>query len=184
MIGISNRPNGYDQDLVDFLQPYLATSASIIQAIRNDERREKAEEGLVKSEQRIRSIVENVIDAIITIDNRGIIQTFNPAAERIFGYLADQVIGNNVRILVPQPHHDLHDGYIRNYIKTGEEHIIGKTRELSGKKGDGSSFPMELSVSEMKLGEEAFFIGIVRDISDRKRIESELIRGQRIRRTS
>lgn len=178
MIGISNRPNGYDQDLLDFLQPYLATSASIIQAIRNDERRKKAEEGLVKSEQRIRSIVENVIDAIITIDNHGIIQTFNPAAERIFGYLADQVIGNNVRILVPQPHHDLHDGYIRNYIKTGEEHIIGKTRELSGKKGDGSSFPMELSVSEMKLGEEAFFIGIVRDISERKRIESELIQAR------
>lgn len=175
MIGIANRPGGYDPNLVEFLKPYLATSASIIQAIRNDERRKKAEEGLVKSEQRIRSIVENVIDAIITIDNKGVIQTFNPAAERIFGYSSAEIIGRNVKILVPSPHHDLHDGYIRRYVETGEDHIIGKTRELFGSRKDGSSLPIELSVSEMKLGTETFFIGIVRDISERKRIESELI---------
>ncbi len=178
MIGIANRPNGYDQSVVDFLQPFLATSASIIQAIRNDERRKQAEEGLVKSEQRVRSIVENVIDAIITIDNRGIVQTFNPAAETIFRYSAGEIIGGNVSVLVPQPHHEFHDGYIRRYVETGEDHIIGKTRELSGRRKDGSIFPIELSVSEMRLGKETFFIGIVRDISERKRIESELIRAR------
>jgi PAS domain S-box-containing protein len=175
MIGIANRPGGYDQKVIDFLKPYLATCASIIQAHRNEKRRKIAEDRLVKSEQRIRSIVENVIDAIITIDEKGIVQTFNPAAERIFGYNANEVLGQNIKKIVPQPHKDLHDGYIRRYLETGEYRIIGKTRELSGIRKNNTLFPMEISVSEMRLGDEVSFIGIVRDISERKLIESELI---------
>ena len=96
MIGIANRPGGFDQGVVDFLEPFLATCAGIVQAYKNERLRKTAEEQLVRSEQRIRAIVENVIDAIITINSRGIVQTFNPAAERIFGYTASEVIGKNI----------------------------------------------------------------------------------------
>ncbi len=178
MIGIANRPGGYQQNVIDFLNPYLATCASIIQAYRNDQRRKIAEEQVVKSEHRIRSIVENVVDAIITINEKGIVQTFNPAAERIFGYSANEMIGKNIKLIVPKPHSDLHDGYIRRYLETGEYRIIGKTRELFGIRKDNISFPIEISVSEMKLGNEISFIGIIRDISQRKLIESELIRAR------
>jgi len=175
MIGIANRSSGFDQGLVDFLEPFLATSAGIIQAYKNDRRRKNAEQELVRSEQRIRSIVENVVDAIITINSRGIVHTFNPAAERIFGYTAGEVIEKNVKDIIPEPHSDLHDGYIQRYLETGEHRIIGKTREISGKKKDNMIFPMELSVSEMRMGSEIEFIGIARDITERKLIESELV---------
>ena len=178
MIGIANRPGGYDHSVIEFLTPYLATCASIIQAYRNDQRRRIAEEQVVKSEHRIRSIVENVVDAIITINEKGLVQTFNPAAERIFGYSANDIIGKNIKTIVPMPHKDLHDGYIRRYLETGEYRIIGKTRELFGLRKDNSLFPIEISVSEMKLGNEIAFIGIIRDISQRKLIESELIKAR------
>lgn len=175
MIGISNRPGGFDQGVVDFLEPFLATCAGIVQAYKNDRLRKTAEEQLVRSEQRIRSIVENVVDAIITIDSRGTVQTFNPAAERIFGYTASEVIGKNVNIIMPEPHRGLHDGYVQKYLETGENEIIGKTREIVGERKDKTIFPMEISVSEMRIGNEIGFIGIVRDISERKLIESELV---------
>jgi PAS domain S-box-containing protein len=175
MIGIANRPGGFDQGVVDFLQPFLATCAGIVQSYKNDRRRKAIEENLVQSEQRIRSIVENVLDAIITIDSRGIVQTFNPAAERIFGYRADEVIGTNLKYIVTDEHKDLHDAYIQNYLTTGIKKIIGTTREIMGERKDRTIFPMELSISEMRIGNEIGFIGILRDISERKRIESELI---------
>jgi PAS domain S-box-containing protein len=175
MIGIANKPGGFDQGVVDFLQPFLATCAGIVQAYKNDRLRKTAEEQLVRSEQRIRSIVENVVDAIITINSRGIVQTFNPAAERIFGYTADEMIGKNVNIIMPQPHRSLHDEYVQKYLETGENEIIGKTREIEGERKEKTIFPMEISVSEMRIGNEIGFIGIVRDISERKLIESELV---------
>jgi PAS domain S-box-containing protein len=175
MIGIANRPGGFDQGVVDFLKPFLATCAGIVQSYKNDRRRKAVEEYLVESEQRIRSIVENVIDAIITIDSRGIVQTFNPAAERIFGYTADDVIGKNLQNIVTEEHKNRHDTYIENYLKTGNRKIIGTTREIMGERKDKTHFPMELSISEMRIGNEIGFIGILRDISERKRIESELI---------
>jgi len=175
VIGIANRPGGFDQDVVDFLQPFLATCAGIVQSYKNDRRRKAVEEDLVRSEQRIRSIVENVIDAIITIDSRGIVLTFNPAAERIFGYSADEIIASNLKLIVTAEHKDRHDEYLQNYLTTGVKKAIGTTRELIGERKDKTLFPMELSVSEMRIGNEIGFIGILRDISERKRIESELI---------
>ncbi len=175
MIGIANRPGGFDQGVVDFLEPFLATCAGIVQAYKNERLRKTAEEQLVRSEQRIRAIVENVIDAIITINSRGIVQTFNPAAERIFGYTASEVIGKNINTIIPEPHRGLHDGYVQKYLETGENEIIGKTREIEGERKDKTIFPLEISVSEMRIGNEIGFIGIVRDISERKLIESELV---------
>jgi PAS domain S-box-containing protein len=125
-------------------------------------------------EERVRSVIDHVLDGIITINDRGIVSTFNPAAERIFGYKGDEVISQNVKLLMPEPYHGEHDGYIANYLRTGQAKIIGIGREVVGRRKDGTQFPMELAISEFRLGEERYFTGIVRDITERKQAESEL----------
>jgi PAS domain S-box-containing protein len=129
---------------------------------------------LAQAEERMRSVVNHVVDGIISIDEHGTVTTFNPAAERIFGYVAAEVIGQNVKLLMPQPYHGEHDGYIANYLRTGQAKIIGIGREVVGKRKDGSTFPMELAISVFRLAERRHFTGIVRDITDRKRAEEEL----------
>jgi PAS domain S-box-containing protein len=129
---------------------------------------------LAQAEERMRSVVNHVVDGIISIDDRGTVTTFNPAAERIFGYSAAEVVGQNVRLLMPEPYHGEHDGYIANYLATGQAKIIGIGREVVGRRKDGSTFPMELAISAFRLGDRRHFTGIVRDITDRKRAEEEL----------
>jgi diguanylate cyclase (GGDEF)-like protein/PAS domain S-box-containing protein len=129
----------------------------------------------VKSDNRIRSIMENVVDSIITIDARGGIETFNKAAEKLFGYSAIEVVGKNVSMLMPEPYHSHHDQYLHIFMQTGERRCLGKGfREVHGLKKNGGVFDMELSISEIPLSNERIFIGIVRDISDRKAAESEV----------
>jgi PAS domain S-box-containing protein len=129
---------------------------------------------LAQAEERMRSVVNHVVDGIISIDEQGTVTTFNPAAERIFGYAAPEVIGQNVKLLMPHPYHSEHDGYIANYLRTGQAKIIGIGREVVGRRKDGSTFPMELAISMFRIGERRHFTGIVRDITDRKRAEEEL----------
>lgn len=117
------------------------------------------------------AVLNNVIDGIITIRDDGIVKTFNPAAEKIFGYRPDEVIGHNINMLMPSPYHEKHDGYLHNYISTGDAKIIGIGREVEGKRKDGSTFPMDLAVSEMWVGDKRMFTGIVRDITERKKID-------------
>jgi PAS domain S-box-containing protein len=126
------------------------------------------------SDERMRSIVDTVVDAIISIDEHGTIITFNPAAERIFGYTCQEAIGQNVRILMPDPFRREHDGYIGNYLRTGEAKIIGIGREVIGCRKGGEVFPMELAISEFHVGGRRHFTGIVRDITERKALEAEL----------
>jgi PAS domain S-box-containing protein len=126
------------------------------------------------AEERMRSVIDHVIDGIITINDRGIVSSFNPAAERIFGYKGDEVIGQNVKMLMSEPYHGEHDSYIANYVRTGHAKIIGIGREVVGRRKDGKQFPMELAISEFRLGEDRYFTGIVRDITQRKQAESEL----------
>jgi PAS domain S-box-containing protein len=142
--------------------------------VRDITQRKQAEAELRQAEERMRSVVNHVVDGIISIDERGTVTTFNPAAERIFGYVSADVVGQNVRMLMPEPYHGQHDGYIRNYVRTGQAKIIGIGREVVGRRKDGSNFPMELAISEFPLGESRYFTGIVRDITERKRAESEL----------
>lgn len=123
------------------------------------------------NENRLRAILDNVIDGIITINEQGIVESFNYAAEQIFGYSADEVIGNNVNMLMPEPYHGQHDGYLHNYATTGNKKIIGMGREVTGRRKNGTTFPMDLAVSEMKIGEVRMFTGIVRDIAERKKVE-------------
>ncbi len=138
---------------------------------RENTARPGAEAALRESEQRLRAIVETVVDGIITIDARGRIESFNPAASRIFGYRLDEVTGRNVSMLMPSPERERHDGYIDNYLRTGEAKIIGIGRAVTGRRKDGSLFPMELAVAEVRLGERRLFTGLVRDISERRQLE-------------
>lgn len=116
-------------------------------------------------------IVDSVVDGIITIDRRGIVQSFNHSASAIFGYFAEEVIGRNVSMLMPEPYRSQHDGYLESYFNTGVAKIIGIGREVEGCRKDGSVFPMELAVSLSAHGGQPLFIGLVRDVSERKRME-------------
>ncbi len=122
------------------------------------------------------ALFETTVDGIIIIDSRGIIQSYNRAAASIFGYEADEVIGRNVSMLMPNPHRDQHDEYLNNYLRTGHARIIGIGREVNGLRKDGSTFPMDLAVSEVRKHGDVFFTGVVRDITERRRLESEILR--------
>lgn len=129
----------------------------------------------IDNESRLRAIIENAIDGIITIDTSGIIESLNPAAAKIFGYSPDEIIGKNVKVLMPEPDRSNHDKYIDNYHRTGERKIIGIGREVKGKKKDGSIFPFLLSISEVMLeNQKKIYTGIVHDITELKKAEEAL----------
>jgi diguanylate cyclase (GGDEF)-like protein/PAS domain S-box-containing protein len=126
----------------------------------------RARAGLLDTEERYRSIVETAVDGIITIDGAGLIRSFNPAAERIFGLRAAEVVGREVTVLMPEPYRSEHPGYLQRYARSGERRIIGIGRQVVGLRADGSTFPLHLSVGEMVVAGERFFTGTVRDLSD------------------
>jgi PAS domain S-box-containing protein len=131
----------------------------------------QATDELGKSEARHRSVVENAVDGIVSIDSQGIVTAFNAAAEEIFGHTAAEVTGRNVNMLMPDPFHREHDGYLRRYRQSGVANIIGKRLEVEGQRKDGSVFPLDISISETNDTERQMFTGIVRDITDRKQAE-------------
>ncbi|MFH0908026.1 MAG: MASE1 domain-containing protein [bacterium] len=158
------------------LQTYLGGSAviALIMAAAVSEQR-RAEEALRDSEAQTRAILNTTVDAIITIDERGSVLSFNPAAERIFGYAANEVQGRNVAMLMPPPHRDRHDAYISNYLQTGVAKVIGISREETGRRKDGSVFDLDLAVSEVWFGPRRIFTGIIRDITSHKKAEQRLM---------
>jgi two-component system, LuxR family, sensor kinase FixL len=125
-------------------------------------------------EAHLRSILDTVPDAMIVIDERGLIQSFSSAAERLFGYGADEVIGKNVKRLMPSPYRENHDGYLDRYLQTGERRIIGIGRVVVGERNDGSTFPMELAVGEMRSSDRRFFTGFIRDLTEHQKTEARL----------
>jgi two-component system, LuxR family, sensor kinase FixL len=127
------------------------------------------------AEAKAQAILETTVDGIITIDEFGRIISFNSAAERIFLYTADEVIGQNVRVLMPEPYKEEHDGYIRSYRESGRRAIIGIGREVTGLRKDGTTFPMDLAVSEVNLSGRRIFTGIIRDITVRRQLEKEIL---------
>ncbi|MFZ0624187.1 MAG: PAS domain S-box protein [Pseudolabrys sp.] len=128
----------------------------------------------IAREAHLQSILDSVPDAMVVIDISGIIQSFSAAAERLFGYTSGEVIGKNVSLLMPSPYREQHDGYLERYMRTGERRIIGIGRVVVGERNDGSTFPMELAVGEMKSGKERFFTGFIRDLTERQKSESRL----------
>jgi two-component system sensor kinase FixL len=129
---------------------------------------------LQEREARLRSILETAPDAIIVIDERGIVESFSPAAERLFGITASEAIGRNVGVLMPSPYRERHDGYIQHYLDTGERRIIGIGRIVVGQRKDGSTFPMELAVGEAMVNGRHLFTGFIRDLTERQLTENRL----------
>jgi PAS domain S-box-containing protein len=127
-----------------------------------------------KSERHLRAILNVALNGIITIDERGIIQDFNPKAAQMFGYASEEVVGQNVRILMPDPFHSEHDGYLRHYGETGDKKIIDIGREVQGKKKDGTVFPVELAVTEVGLEDRLMFVGTLRDLTTAKQSEAAI----------
>jgi PAS domain S-box-containing protein len=127
---------------------------------------------------RLKAVIDHVIDGIITITDKGLVDSFNYAATKIFGYSADEVIGQNVKILMPEPFHSEHDGYLHHHKTTGEKKIIGIGREVVGQRKDGSTFPLDLAVSDFTIDGQRFFLGIIRDLSERQRTQDELAKVQ------
>lgn len=125
-------------------------------------------------EAHLKSILETVPDAMVVIDERGIINSFSAAAERLFGYSADEICGSNVKLLMPAPYQHAHDGYMNRYMETGERRIIGIGRVVVGRRRDGGTFPMELSVGEVRGEGYRMFTGFVRDLSERQRTDARL----------
>jgi len=136
-------------------------------------------ENLHRISEQYKSILSEAVDAIITINLKCMIQSFNPAAEKIFGYAADEVIGENVSVLVPESYRHLHDGYIRHYLETGIKKIIGIGREVNGVRKDGKTVPLYLGVSEVRLKGQIIFTGVLRDISLQKNAEKALMKAKK-----
>jgi two-component system sensor kinase FixL len=129
-------------------------------------------------EAKLRAILDNAVEGIVTIDRNGIVESMNGAAERIFGYDAKDVIGQNVKLLMPSPYREAHDDYIASYVQTGQRKIIGARREVVGRRADGTTFPMHLSVSEVWMNDQWYFTGIVQDITERKQAQEALARSE------
>jgi len=142
-----------------------AALAALYARIRRESRERR------NSEERLRAVVDTAADGIITIEANGSIQSFNPAAERLFGHAAHEVIGRNVSLLMPEPHRSGHDGYLQRYLESGEPHVIGVGREVTAQRKDGSPIPVGLAVSEMQLGARRLFTGILHDLTEAKRAE-------------
>jgi PAS domain S-box-containing protein len=156
--------------------------ASVVE-IDNDVTEERRSQTMLEErEARLRSVLETAPDAIITIDERGIMQSFSQAAEKLFGYAAGEVIGRNVKMLMPEPYQGEHDGYLSRYRRTGEKHIIGIGRKVEAKRKDGTVFPMELAVGEVggEAGATRIFTGFIRDLSARETMEEDLRQAQKM----
>lgn len=131
-------------------------------------------------EARLQAILDTAVEAIITIDQRGVCESFNSAAERIFGYDAAEVIGNNISMLMPTPYREEHDQYICNYVQTGIKKIIGIGREVVGLRKNGQEFPIRLAVSEVELADRKIFTGFIQDISEQKEAQQRLVQSERL----
>ncbi len=130
-----------------------------------------ADQTLRDGEARLRAVLETAATGIITIDQRGVVQTVNPSGEQMFGYSAAEMVGRNVTMLMPEPYASEHDEYLSRYLETGESHVIGIGREVVGRRKDGTEFPLDLAVSEVVLEGERTFTGIVADLSERQRLQ-------------
>ena len=160
--------------------PLIKSSRAGSAGVSRDGHRDQILTSLEEAASHYKAILETTVDAIITIDSQGIVQTFNAAAERIFGYRAEEVIGNNVKMLMPAPYRSEHDGYIGRYLKTGVPKIIGTGRQVNGLRKDGTEFPMDLAVSEVPLKDKRLFAGIIRDMTERILLEEQLVQSTKL----
>ena len=152
----------------------MTDSAGFGAGARPQDERSEAKEALLQA------VLNAAVDGIVLIDTAGIIQSVNPSVQKMFGYTPEELVGRNVKILMPPPWREEHDGYLARYQATGEARIIGIGREVKGQRRDGSTFPVDLAVSEVRHGEELFYLGTLRDISERVRLEAEIRQAQKM----
>jgi two-component system sensor kinase FixL len=182
--GLFRTASDWHQRLIEVLSTPVVISGTvqwILQQVREPLRpgdgragERAAEEALQVAEARLRSIMRTVPDAMIIIDQRGLIEALSMTAERLFGYTADEVVGRNIKLFMPSPHREAHDGYLERYLTTGERHIIGIGRIVVGQRKDGTTFPMHLTIGEMRTGDKHYFTGFIRDLTDQQLTEARL----------
>jgi two-component system sensor kinase FixL len=171
------RKDGEIIDVSVTVSPVWNASGQLVgasQVARNTTAAKRVQTALQEREAHLQSVLDTVPDAMIVIDTQGIMQSFSATAERQFGYTADEAVGQNVGILMPEPYAGQHDGYLARYMATGERRIIGIGRIVVGRRKDGSTFPMELSVGEMHSGSRRFFTGFARDLTERQQTRQRL----------
>lgn len=169
----SSEVHSRDQDALSMLE-------GVSRQIEQFNKKRRTEEALQRSEARLRTILDTVADAVITINERGVIESFNPAAERIFGYRASEITGKPVKMLMPSPDRERHDEYIGRYLRTGEARIIGIGREVIAQRKDGSTFPIYLSIGDMQLGNRRMFTGVIRDFTEFRRMQDEILQARNL----
>ncbi len=160
-----------DCNTFGIIEPRTGETFAIGFSLRDMREQMRREQALRDSEARLQAILDSAVDGIVTINERGMMESANAAARKIFGYEPSELLGKNIKMLMPDPYAREHDQYLRNYRNTGERKIIGIGREVAGRRKDGSVFPVDLSVSEVRLGDRVLFTGIVRDITARKQVE-------------
>lgn len=171
MIGIANRPGGYDETLVQGLQPLLKSYGQLINAFRRDRQLRQAEEGTRNSAIRLNAIFSSALDGIVTVTEQGCIESINPAGEQIFGYTQTELAGKSMGLLMTEPFRAQYQHYLASYLQTNVPRVIGTVQEIEGLRKGGMVMPIEVSLGEMKLGSERRFIAVVRDISERKKLD-------------
>lgn len=161
---------------IDDAGPFTLEPAApaVLLLARDVTQRQMATQAIVEREERLRKIMETMVDALIISDAQGRIETFNPAAERIFGYAAREVVGGPLSVLMPSDQAGHHDRYVADYVASGKSQVIGVGREVQGRRKDGTLFPLEISLSELFLGGRRYFVGVLRDITERKQNEERL----------
>ncbi|MBL8551589.1 MAG: PAS domain S-box protein [Hyphomonadaceae bacterium] len=160
--------------LIMFLAAGILSSVGGEWVVRRRLRDERASQTLLEREALLRSIFDSAPDAMIVIDEKGIVQSYSAAAQRMFGWSAVEILGRNVSTLMPAPFRQEHDGYLHRYLSTSERRIIGIGRIVAGERKDGSTFPMELNVGEVRSPHGRFFTGFVRDLTERQETEARL----------
>lgn len=171
VLGLANNPNGYHESDVDVCKPIVDLISQILIAHRHHKQHLADEEKLLRSLRHTQTILDDAFEAIITTDQHGIIISFNHAAETIFGYKSDEVIGRNASQLMPAPYKDEHDSHLKRYQASGRQNIIGMGRELTGLRKNGKEFPLEIAISEVRHDDEVTFIAMIKDISERHHMD-------------
>lgn len=151
-------------------------TVAVVATACNIQQLKEVEKELEQNKVKAQAILETTVDGIVTSDEDGKILSFNQAASDIFGYTEEEVIGKKVNMLMPEPHASEHDKHLKRYVETGEKRVIGERRELTGKRKDGSIFPIELSVTEVKWDNSQLFTAVINDITERRRLEQEILR--------
>jgi PAS domain S-box-containing protein len=177
IIGLGREVTGRRRDGSSFPSPCrrrmsIGGERKFTGMLRDLTRRMNLEGQLGASEARWQAVVDSAVDGIIVIDAHGRVETFNPAAERLFGYAAADVIGHNVDMLMPSPYREEHDTYLSRYLATNRAKVIGIGREVQGRRKDGTTFPLHLSVGQITIGGERRFTGILHDLSSRVAMEA------------